>query len=74
MDEKTQLRRRLNLVDGVLDEYVAAVESGQRLPGACNCPIAFNMEWEFAGAYATSPSVSPSALKTSAMGIGAPRG
>ena len=31
------------LVDGVLDEYVAAVESGKRLPGACNWPIPFMM-------------------------------
>ena len=31
------------LVEGVLDEYIAAVESGHRLPGACNWPIPFMM-------------------------------
>ena len=31
------------LVNGVLDDYVAAVESGQRLPGTCNWPIPFMM-------------------------------
>lgn len=31
------------LVAGVLDDYLAAVESGRRLPGACNWPIPFIM-------------------------------
>lgn len=31
------------LVSGVLDDYLAALESGQRLPGACNWPIPFIM-------------------------------
>ena len=31
------------LVDGVLDEYAAAVESGRHLPGVCNWPVPFMM-------------------------------
>ena len=41
--ERSGAAMACSLAGGALDEYIAAVESGQRLPGTCNWPIPFIM-------------------------------